>query len=120
MPQYRKINPSQAPIMILALTSETRTTSEMYDLASTVLAQKVAQVTGVGDVTVGGGSLPAVRVELQPYALDAVRHRARRGAARDLERQPAAAQGRRSRTTPRSWQVQASDQLDQGEAATSR
>ena len=69
MPQYRKINPSQAPIMILALTSKTRTTSEMYDLASTVLAQKVAQVTGVGDVTVGGGSLPAVRVELQPYAL---------------------------------------------------
>ena len=55
--------------MILALTSKTRTTSELYDLASTVLAQKVAQVTGVGDVTVGGGSLPAVRVELQPNAL---------------------------------------------------
>src|SRR5574339_701981 len=69
MPQYRKINPSQAPIMILALTSKTRTPSEMYDIASTVLAQKVAQVTGVGDVTVGGGSLPAVRVELQPNAL---------------------------------------------------
>ncbi len=69
MPNYRKINPSQAPIMILALTSETRTTSEIYDIASTVLAQKVAQVTGVGDVTVGGGSLPAVRVELEPYAL---------------------------------------------------
>ena len=69
MPAYRKINPSQAPIMILALTSETRTASEIYDLASTVLAQKVAQVAGVGDVTVGGGSLPAVRVELQPYAL---------------------------------------------------
>ncbi|HEY8548566.1 MAG TPA: efflux RND transporter permease subunit [Vicinamibacterales bacterium] len=69
MPSYRKINPSQAPIMILALTSDTRTTSEIYDLASTVLAQKVAQVSGVGDVTVGGGSLPAVRVELQPHAL---------------------------------------------------
>src|SRR5574339_663502 len=69
MPSYRKINPSQAPIMVLALTSRTRTTSEIYDLASTVLAQKVAQVTGVGDVTVGGGSLPAVRVEVQPRAL---------------------------------------------------
>ena len=69
MPNYRKINPSQAPIMVLALTSKTRTTSEIYDLASTVLAQKVAQVQGVGDVTVGGGSLPAVRVELQPNAL---------------------------------------------------
>ena len=69
MPTYRKINPSQAPIMILALTSKTRPTSELYDLASTVLAQKVAQVSGVGDVEVGGGSLPAVRVELQPNAL---------------------------------------------------
>ena len=69
MPSYRKINPSQAPIMILALTSKTKTPSEIYDLASTVLAQKVAQVTGVGDVTVGGGSLPAVRVELEPNAL---------------------------------------------------
>ena len=111
MPQYRKINPSQAPIMILALTSKTRTTSEMYDLASTVLAQKVAQVTGVGDVTVGGGSLPAVRVELQPYALmqygialDEVRRSI-------SQRQPAAAQGRRSRTATRFWQIQASDQL---------
>ncbi len=69
MPTYRKINPAQAPIMVLALTSKTRTMSEIYDLASTVLAQKVAQVQGVGDVTVGGGSLPAVRVELQPNAL---------------------------------------------------
>jgi multidrug efflux pump len=69
MPSYRKMNPSQAPIMILALTSKTKTPSEIYDLASTVLAQKVAQVTGVGDVTVGGGSLPAVRVELEPNAL---------------------------------------------------
>ena len=83
MPSYRKINPSQAPIMILALTSKTQTTSELYDLASTVLAQKVAQVTGVGDVTVGGGSLPAVRVELQPQRADAVRHLARRRAPGD-------------------------------------
>jgi multidrug efflux pump len=110
MPSYRKINPSQAPIMILALTSETRTTSELYDLASTVLAQKVAQVTGVGDVTVGGGSLPAVRVELQPnalthygIALDDVR-RAIMG-ANLLRPKGIIEQG------DRAWQVQASDQL---------
>ena len=110
MPQYRKINPSQAPIMILALTSTTRTTSEMYDLASTVLAQKVAQVTGVGDVTVGGGSLPAVRVELQPYALmqygisfDEVR---RSIAQANLLRPKGAVEDE-----TRFWQVQASDQL---------
>ena len=71
----------------------------MYDLASTVLAQKVAQVTGVGDVTVGGGSLPAVRVELQPYAADAVpASPSTRCAPAIAQRQPAAAQGRRSRT----------------------
>lgn len=110
MPSYRKINPSQAPIMLLALTSDTATTSQLYDLASTVLAQKVAQVTGVGDVTVGGGSLPAVRVELQPRALtqygislDEVRQaissanlRRPKGAIEDSERH---------------WQIQASDQL---------
>ncbi len=110
MPQYRKINPSQAPIMILALTSTTRTTSEMYDLASTVLAQKVAQVTGVGDVTVGGGSLPAVRVELQPYALmqygialDEVR---RSISQANLLRPKGGVED-----ATRFWQVQASDQL---------
>ncbi len=110
MPQYRKINPSQAPIMILALTSKTRTTSEIYDLASTVLAQKVAQVTGVGDVTVGGGSLPAVRVELQPYALmqygialDEVR---RSIAQANLLRPKGGVED-----DTRFWQVQASDQL---------
>ena len=95
MPSYRKINPSQAPIMILALTSDTRTTSEIYDIASTVLAQKVAQVTGVGDVTVGGGSLPAVRVELEPYALGPVRHLARRGPACHLGLQRAPSEGPR-------------------------
>ena len=110
MPQYRKINPSQAPVMILALTSKTHTASEMYDIASTVLAQKVAQVTGVGDVTVGGGSLPAVRVELQPYALmqygialDDVR-RAIAGA--NLLRPKGGVED-----GERFWQVQASDQL---------
>src|SRR5829696_2683874 len=110
MPQYRKINPSQAPIMILALTSKTRTTSEMYDLASTVLAQKVAQVTGVGDVTVGGGSLPAIRVELQPYAL------MQYGIALDdVRRSISQANLLRPKggveDATRFWQIQASDQL---------
>ena len=68
-PIYRKVNPADAPIMILALTSETRTQGQMYDAASTILAQKISQVEGVGQVTVGGSSLPAVRVELNPQAL---------------------------------------------------
>jgi len=69
-PTYRKVNPADAPIMILALTSQTLTRGQMYDSASTILAQKVLQVKGIGDVTVGGGSLPAVRVELNPSQLD--------------------------------------------------
>jgi multidrug efflux pump len=68
-PTYRKVNPADAPIMILALTSATRTQGQMYDAASTILAQKLSQVQGVGQVTVGGSSLPAVRVELNPQAL---------------------------------------------------
>ncbi len=68
-PIYRKVNPADAPIMILALTSDTKTQGQMYDSASTVLAQKLSQVQGVGQVTVGGSSLPAVRVELNPQAL---------------------------------------------------
>src|SRR4029077_5314099 len=63
-PTYRKVNPADAPIMILALTSDTLTRGQMYDAASTVLAQRLSQVNGVGAVNVGGGALPAVRVEL--------------------------------------------------------
>lgn len=69
-PTYRKVNPADAPIMILALTSEKYTKGEMYDAASTILQQKLAQVSGVGQVFVGGGSLPAVRVELNPTVLN--------------------------------------------------
>jgi multidrug efflux pump len=69
-PSYRKVNPADAPVMILAMTSERRTRGQMYDIASTVLAQRIAQVPGVGQVTVGGGSLPAVRVELNPTILN--------------------------------------------------
>ncbi len=68
-PVYRKVNPADAPVMILALTSDTMTQGQMYDAASTVLSQKLSQVQGVGQVTVGGSSLPAVRVELNPQAL---------------------------------------------------
>ena len=69
-PTYRKVNPADAPVLILALSSETIGTAEMYDVASTLLQQKLAQVEGVGQVTVGGSSLPAVRVELNPDALN--------------------------------------------------
>ena len=79
-PTYRKVNPAAAPIMILTLTSSTLTRGQMYDAASTVLAQRLSQVEGVGQVTIGGGALPAVRVELNPdklaaqgIALDSVR-----------------------------------------------
>ena len=68
-PTYRKVNPADAPIMILALTSTTLTPGQIYDAASTVLQQKLSQVDGVGQVDVGGSSLPAVRVELNPRAL---------------------------------------------------
>jgi multidrug efflux pump len=69
-PTYRKVNPADAPVMILALTSDTFSRGQMYDLASTVLGQRLSQVKGVGQVTVGGGSLPAVRVELNPTLLN--------------------------------------------------
>ena len=69
-PTYRKVNPADAPIMILSLTSDTLTQGQMYDAASTVLAQKFSQVKGVGQVSVGGSALPAVRVELNPSALN--------------------------------------------------
>ena len=68
-PTYRKMNPSAAPVIILALTSPGRTPQQIYDEVSNLVQQKVAQVKGVGDVEVGGGSLPAVRVALNPLAL---------------------------------------------------
>ena len=68
-PTYRKANPSDAPIMILTLTSDTYSQGQLYDFASTQLAQTISQINGVGDVSVGGSSLPAVRVGLNPQAL---------------------------------------------------
>ena len=97
-PTYRKVNPADAPIMILALTSDTLTQGQMYDAASTSSRRSCRRSNGVGQVTVGGSSLPAVRVELNPPALNkygiGARGRARR--ARGGQRQPA--QGLASRT----------------------
>ena len=68
-PTYRKTNPADAPILILALTSKTMTQGQMYDAASNVLAQRLSQLSGIGNVIIGGSTLPAVRVELNPQAL---------------------------------------------------
>ena len=69
-PTYRKVNPADAPIMIVALTSDIYDRGRMYDAASTIMSQKLSQIQGVGQVTVGGSSLPAVRVELNPVQLN--------------------------------------------------
>jgi multidrug efflux pump len=69
-PNYRKVNPADSPIFMIALTSDTLTKGQMYDAASTIMAQKLAQVQGVGQVGVGGSALPGVRVELNPTALN--------------------------------------------------
>ncbi|HKC42418.1 MAG TPA: multidrug efflux RND transporter permease subunit [Burkholderiales bacterium] len=68
-PTYRKVNPADSPIMVLTLTSDILPQGQLYDAAATVLAQKLSQLKGVGQVTVGGSALPAVRVELNPKAL---------------------------------------------------
>jgi multidrug efflux pump len=69
-PSYRKANPADAPILILALTSDTMTVPQMYDAADSILAQKLAQVEGVGQVSVGGAAQPAVRAEVNPTLLN--------------------------------------------------
>src|SRR5258708_7735268 len=69
-PTYRKVNPAHAPILFLALTSPTMDTARLYDAASSILQQKLSQVTGVGQVFVGGGALPAVRVDVNPTLLN--------------------------------------------------
>ena len=111
-PTYRKVNPADAPIMILALTSNTLDRGQMYDAASTILAQKISQVQGVGQVTVGGSSLPAVRVEMNPSALN------KYGIAFDDVRTAlAAANANRPKGSveqgERNWQILANDQAKQ-------
>ncbi|MCC4107822.1 multidrug efflux RND transporter permease subunit MdtC [Serratia ureilytica] len=114
-PSYRKVNPSDAPIMILTLTSDTYSQGQLYDLASTQLAQKISQTEGVGDVSVGGSSLPAVRVELNPSALfnqgvslDAVRQAI---ANANVRRPQGAVENPQQR-----WQIQANDALKTADA----
>jgi multidrug efflux pump len=68
-PTYRKFNPADAPILILSLTSKTLTRGQLYDMASNVLQQRISQLPGIGQVMIGGSTLPAVRVELNPQAL---------------------------------------------------
>ncbi|MGT2475886.1 efflux RND transporter permease subunit [Paraburkholderia terrae] len=69
-PTYRQYNPADAPIMVLALTSDTLTKAQLYDSADSVIQQQLSQINGVGQITVGGGALPSVRVELQPGKLN--------------------------------------------------
>jgi multidrug efflux pump len=69
-PTYRKVNPADAPIMIIGLTSDHYDAGKMYDVASTVIQQKLSQLRGVGQVTVGGGALPSVRVDVNPTQLN--------------------------------------------------
>ena len=111
MPTYKKINPSQAPIMVLALTSNVLQKGQLYDLASTILSQSLSQVPGVGEVQIGGSSLPAVRVELEPQLLNQY------GVALDDVRATIAnANVRRPKGSVENdrhnWQVQANDQLE--------
>ncbi|EOY5053941.1 multidrug efflux RND transporter permease subunit MdtC [Serratia marcescens] len=114
-PSYRKVNPSDAPIMILTLTSDTYSQGQLYDFASTQLAQKISQTEGVGDVSVGGSSLPAVRVELNPSALF------NQGVSLDTVRQAIAnANVRRPQgaveNPQQRWQIQANDALKTADA----
>ncbi|PYY71865.1 acriflavine resistance protein B [Pseudomonas jessenii] len=111
MPTYKKVNPSQAPIMVLSLTSDVLEKGQLYDLASTILSQSLSQVQGVGEVQIGGSSLPAVRIELEPQSLNQY------GVALDDVRNTIAnANVRRPKGSveddQRLWQVQASDQLE--------
>ena len=69
-PSYKKVNPADSPIFIVGLTSKVLTKGQMYDAASTVMAQKLSQIAGVGQVTVGGSALPGVRIELNPTVLN--------------------------------------------------
>src|SRR5207302_11013677 len=109
-PTYRKVNPADAPILILALTSETLDTSRMYDVASSILQQKLAQLEGVGQVVVGGSSLPGVRVELDPAVL--TNHGI---GLNDVRSALAAANANRPKGEvadgTRAWKVSANDQL---------
>ncbi|MBH3360584.1 efflux RND transporter permease subunit [Pseudomonas guariconensis] len=111
MPTYKKINPSQAPIMVLSLTSEVLSKGQLYDMADTILAQSLAQVSGVGEVQIGGSSLPAVRISVEPQLLNQY------GLSLDEVRTAVANANQRRpmgfvEDAERNWQVRANDQLE--------
>src|SRR5262245_27559985 len=109
-PTYRKVNPADAPVLILALTSETATKGQMYDAASTILQQKLSQIEGIGQVQVGGTSLPAVRVELNPTALN--KYGIGTGDVRTMLNNANANSPKGQLTDgERSWEIAANDQL---------
>ncbi|MFJ9991913.1 multidrug efflux RND transporter permease subunit [Pseudomonas putida] len=114
MPTYKKVNPSQAPIMVLSLTSDVLSKGQLYDLADTILSQSLSQVTGVGEVQIGGSSLPAVRIELEPQLLNQY------GLALDDVRTAVANANQRRpmgfvEDAERNWQVRANDQLEKAD-----
>ncbi|MFJ4255324.1 efflux RND transporter permease subunit [Pseudomonas monteilii] len=111
MPTYKKINPSQAPIMVLSLTSEVLQKGQLYDLADTILSQSLAQVSGVGEVQIGGSSLPAVRIAVEPQLLNQY------GVSLDDVRTAVSNANQRRpmgfvEDAERNWQVRANDQLE--------
>ena len=113
-PFYRKVNPADAPVMLMGMTSDTFEISSLYDMASSVLQQKIAQVKGVGQVVVGGGSLPSVRVELNPeinnkYGIGLDQVRAVLAAAN--ANRP---KGKLENSTT-AWEIQTTDQLQSAE-----
>ncbi|WP_449432830.1 efflux RND transporter permease subunit [Pseudomonas putida] len=111
MPTYKKINPSQAPIMVLSLTSQVLQKGQLYDLADTILAQSLAQVSGVGEVQIGGSSLPAVRIAVEPQLLNQYSlslDEVRTAVANANQRRPMGF----VEDAERNWQVRANDQLE--------
>jgi len=109
-PSWRKVNPSDAPIMIMTLTSDTYSQGQLYDYATTQLAQKLSQIDGVGDVALGGSSLPAVRVALNPTALFA------QGVSLDAVRQTISNANQRRpqgaiENRDQRWQLKTNDEL---------
>ena len=108
-PTYKKVNPADSPMLVLALTSDTYTRGQMYDMASTTLAQRLAQVDGVGQVTIGGGALPAVRIALDPHKLSAA------GISLEMVRQAVVANNAHRpkgvvEDEAQAWQIEANDQ----------
>ena len=114
VPRYGKVNPADGPILILALTSELVSRGQMYDAASSILQQKLSQVEGVGQVVVGGGSLPAIRVDLNPTALN--KYGIGLGDVRQVLTSTNVNRPKGQLTgDDRTWEIRTNDQLQQAE-----